>query len=92
MADKQPISANLTFPNQLTYLWLELNLLLLVEVGVVGKLVDIAVVLLPVLEEEQDGADEQRQGHRHQNRLFGANLRRECGLKRVQYTQLKGDD
>ena len=54
MADKQPISANLTFPNQLTYLWLELNLLLLVEVGIVGKLVDVAVVLLPVLEEEQD--------------------------------------
>ena len=51
-----------------------MNLLLLVEVGVVGKLVDVAVVLLPVLEEEQDGADEQRQGHRHQDRLFGANL------------------
>ena len=69
-----------------THLWLELNLLLLVEVGVVGKLVDVAVVLLPVLEEEQDGADEQRQGHRHQDRLFGANLG-DRNKKECQYTK-----
>ena len=62
-------------PLFLAHLWLELDLLLLVEVCIVGELVDVAVVLLPVLEEEKDGADQQRQRHRHQDRLLGANLK-----------------
>ena len=64
-------------PLFLAHLWLELDLLLLVEVGVVGELVDVAVVLLPVLEEEQDGAHQQRQRHRHQDRLLSANLKQD---------------
>ena len=67
------------------HLRLELDLLLLVEVCVVWELVDVAVVLLPVLEEEQDGAHQQRQRHRHQDRLLGANLKQE--VKRG-FTQL----
>jgi hypothetical protein len=70
----------------------------LVEVGRVGQLINVPVILLPVLEEEHNGADEKREGHEDQDDLLDADLLDAIGEargklgQRVAVVDLSGGD